>query len=369
MRTRFGLVIALPCLAIATGWLTGCKSHSATAAPTGPTSLPTTVASLTISGSGTLTSPGQTSQLIAEATYSDGSRKDVTATAQWFSSNRNVATVSPGGLVTAVDFGKTNVTASVPNRPSVVRVVTVLPEGTYILSGRVTEAGSFPVPDARIEIVGGPMNGRAVSTNQSGMYAFNGVAGVSQVRATKNGYVPSTEPVSQDTENTNLELTPGIPYASIGGIYRLKFTASGTCQLPDDAVSREYTATINQVSPGAMLTVTLSDAEFGTYFNQRWNSFTGRVLGNTVTFTLNDGYDALYYGGVAEKLGDARYLMLTGTANATVTGPSISARLAGSVRLISSPSDIWGPSIACAAPDHQLGFTPNGAAARHAVSR
>src|SRR5207247_1389348 len=132
------------------------------------------------------------------------------------------------------------------------------------------------------------------------------------VRATKDGYQPATQNIAQDPEHVNIELTQAAPLASVDGVYRLVFKAADTCQLPDDAVSRTYTATIKQVS--ARLTVTLSDAEFGTYFGQTWNAFSGRVQANAVTFTLNAGYDALYNGGVAERLSDARYLLLTGTA-------------------------------------------------------
>ena len=64
---------------------------------------------LIVKGNAALTAPGQTTQLTLEATLSDGSKKDVTSTAQWLSSNKNVVTVSPAGLAMAVDFGKASV--------------------------------------------------------------------------------------------------------------------------------------------------------------------------------------------------------------------------------------------------------------------
>ena len=48
-------------------------------------------------------------------------------------------------------------------------------------------------------------------TDGSGNYAFNGVSGVVQVRATKDGYQPETQSVTQDTEHVNVELTPTVP--------------------------------------------------------------------------------------------------------------------------------------------------------------
>ena len=357
MNMRLYVATTLAGLAIAIGWAAGCGNNSSATAPTVGLA-PSTVVALVIKGNAALTGPGQTTQLSAEATLSDGSRRDVTSATNWSSSNGNVVTISQTGLVTGVNLGRASILAyAPPTSRSATLSVTVLPPGAYILSGRVTEVGNYPLADARVELVGGPMSGRAAMTNQSGDYVFNGVSGVQQVQATKAGYVAAAQPVPQDTEHVNLDLTPSTPYASVGGTYRLTFKASDSCHLPDEAGRRSYTATIRQVSPGAVLAVTLSDAQFGTYFSQTWNSFSGRVLGNAVSFTLNDGYDALYLGGVAEKLAETRYLMLGGRAAATVTGSTIPATFAGAVSLITSPNNIWGPSVTCAAPDHQLIFT------------
>lgn len=152
--------------------------------------------------------------------------------------------------------------------------MTVLPAGTYILSGRVTEGGNLPVADVRVETIGGPLTGRAVMTDASGSYAFNGVSGVAQVRATKDGYQPATQTVTQDTPHVNIGLTPILPYASLSGVYSLTFTASPSCNLPDDAVKRTYTTTIAQTD--AALTIVLSGARFGTSASLTLNQFSGR---------------------------------------------------------------------------------------------
>jgi phage-related minor tail protein len=47
--------------------------------------------------------------LTLQATLSDGSTKDATSTAQWFTSNGAVVTVSPAGLATAMGFGRATV--------------------------------------------------------------------------------------------------------------------------------------------------------------------------------------------------------------------------------------------------------------------
>ena len=355
MKIRVYLTAALACLVITMGWVAGCGGKST---PTGPTvnAVPPTVTALIVKGNAALTAPGQTTQLTLEATLSDGSKKDVTATATWSSSNKNVVTVSPAGLAMAVDFGKTSVSGIAAGRSSPGLVMTVLPEGTYILAGRVTEAGNLSIADARVDVIGGPMSGRAAMTDTFGNYAFNGVSGVAQVRATKDGYQPATQNVSQNTEHVNVELTPSAPYASLGGIYSLTFTASPSCNLPDDAVKRTYTATIDQRS--ASMTIFLSDARFFASGQLTWNRFSGRVFGNALSFTLNDTYYCFYDGGcVVEQLADNRYLSLAGTARAIVTTlAEISAVFAGAVR-VSGAGNGSNQIATCAAPDHQLTFT------------
>ena len=136
MNLRVYLAGTLVCFAITMGWVAGCGSKTS---PTSPTLGPPTVTAVTVKGNAALTAPGQTSQLTLEATLSDGSKKDVTSTAQWFSSNRNVVTVSLTGLAVAVDFGQASVQGSsmegigMKSPPNF--VMTVLPAGTYILSG------------------------------------------------------------------------------------------------------------------------------------------------------------------------------------------------------------------------------------------
>jgi hypothetical protein len=71
-----------------------------------------TVTSVAVSGTAALAAIGQTTQLTATATLSNGTTQNVTTMATWQSSNPNVATVTSGGLVTGVNFGQTSITAT-----------------------------------------------------------------------------------------------------------------------------------------------------------------------------------------------------------------------------------------------------------------
>ncbi|TQO75491.1 Ig-like domain-containing protein, partial [Vibrio cholerae] len=55
---------------------------------------------------------GQTEQLVATATYSDGTSAQVTNSVAWTSVDTNTATVAPSGLLTGVNVGSTTVTAT-----------------------------------------------------------------------------------------------------------------------------------------------------------------------------------------------------------------------------------------------------------------
>jgi hypothetical protein len=219
---------ALVGLSIATVLIGGCggsgggSTHLASvppASPTPPRPLPFTVTVVMISGNGVidigtayrtgrLTAPGQTTQLSAIATLSDGSLRDVTTNAKWWSDKSSVATISQTGLVTAVDFGQTGIFVDLPGATNYTAknlLFFVLPAETYILTGqcvqdlsRVPNGISECLADARVEIIGGPMSGRATMTGLGGNWEFIGVSGVLHVRVSKEGYITAVQDVPHD---------------------------------------------------------------------------------------------------------------------------------------------------------------------------
>ena len=79
--------------------------------PTTPTP-PITIVLVTISGNTSFDAIGQTSQLAARATLSNGMVQDQTRAATWSSSNAPVATVNGTGWVTATGEGTTEIRAT-----------------------------------------------------------------------------------------------------------------------------------------------------------------------------------------------------------------------------------------------------------------
>ena len=89
-------------------FLAACGGGSSS--PSAPTQQ-ATLTSITVSGSLSMASAGQTTQLTATANFSNGTSQVVTAQVTWDSSDQAVATVSASGLCTAVTFGQAEVRA------------------------------------------------------------------------------------------------------------------------------------------------------------------------------------------------------------------------------------------------------------------
>jgi hypothetical protein len=192
--------------------------------PTTPTSLPTaltpaglSVTRLDLTGNVTLTTVGETSQLTATATLSDGTVKDVTSDAntQWTSTDRSVITVSSSGLLTVVALGSSRVdvtylprsvviTTSLPTPPTLrvgtSKIVTATPAGTFVITGWVREPGESGVPSVRVTDTA---SGRVVQTNQGGGYSIAQLLSAQpHLRFDKDGY----EPVELDATPSNSEV-------------------------------------------------------------------------------------------------------------------------------------------------------------------
>lgn len=89
---------------------------------------------LTIGGAGstTLVNRNQTAQLVATAELSNGTTQDVTATATYTTSNGAVASVSGGGLITALTNGGATITGTFEGRSGTFGV-TVAMQATAVM--------------------------------------------------------------------------------------------------------------------------------------------------------------------------------------------------------------------------------------------
>jgi hypothetical protein len=118
-----------------------------------------------------LRAAGETAQLTLEAFFPDGTSLERTAEAQWTSQDGRVATVAPGGIVTAVGMGATRIDATYDGKRSTTDVV-ITPAGTFGFRGVVREPGSGPMPGVLVQERG---SNRSDTTDQNGEFGFAGL--------------------------------------------------------------------------------------------------------------------------------------------------------------------------------------------------
>jgi hypothetical protein len=149
----------------------GCSSNGAPGVAPTPTPTPTqtlAVRSLKLSGIVALTAVGQSSQLAATATLSDGSVRDVTSASVWQTEPTAVVRLSATGLVTATSYGTARLWATYqgtasPATPFIVRVTDVpaqVPIDVSALSGAWHDLDRLNPAITRIEV--GVAQGRIV---------------------------------------------------------------------------------------------------------------------------------------------------------------------------------------------------------------
>jgi hypothetical protein len=101
-----GVLAALGLVALA-----GCGGGGGSGGGSGPPP-PPTLASINVTPASPTIALGNTHQFTATGSYSDGSSRDLTATAIWSSSSTAVATIASGGLATSAGAGTTTISAA-----------------------------------------------------------------------------------------------------------------------------------------------------------------------------------------------------------------------------------------------------------------
>jgi hypothetical protein len=174
----------------------GCGSERAPIPPASPSPVPVVI-SLQVSGNTSLTAIGETSQLTATASYSDGTTRDASSQVRWTSVNDVVVSVSPGGLLTATGFGSTRVNAFIPDTGTLRSVsVTVLATGTFIVGGRVREPGVGPLRGVRVSEA---VSGLSMLTDTGGGYLLIGVKSL-RLSFDTSGFESRTFEVAEDDD-------------------------------------------------------------------------------------------------------------------------------------------------------------------------
>ena len=94
-----------------------------------------------------------------------------------------MATVS-AGAVTGVALGRTMIRVNF-ERWNTSMTIVIQPDGTFVLKGKVTEAGQLGVSGATVEVIDGPPT--QMQTNSAGLYELFGMAGTFIMRVRQDG--------------------------------------------------------------------------------------------------------------------------------------------------------------------------------------
>ena len=200
--------------------------------PSPPPPTPT-VTAVQVTGLPSSLAPGETAQLTARASLSDGTSQVVTTQATWRSDNTSVATVSSGGLVTAAAAGTTEIRATYQtvsaNATLEVKQAAPPPSRLFSVCGNVTETGVGPLVKANIEVRDGLNARRATETDAAGTYCLRDLMPDSfTLRAWKTGYDDVDERVTLNADVTvpfTIKKSP-VPLFSLCGTVRESASAA-----------------------------------------------------------------------------------------------------------------------------------------------
>jgi hypothetical protein len=352
MRTsQLSVAVALWLLLAACGQSPSSPSSAAGAPP--PSGL--TMSVLRVDGPARI-APGETARYAAIATYSDGSARDISATATWSPSNLSASLyfTTPGTAVGA-RAGEAVVFATIGATRGSLPVL-VLPKGTFKLAGRVVETSERPLEGVSINVVAGTGAGLHTAANSLGDYSLYGVAGPTRLRVSGDGFTEQVRDVivTADTTVESFVLAPKEPpNPGFAGNWTMTLTPSPTCPTapPDIAKGRTYQVQVRQQGSG--LTLTISGPTV-TVYNEHWD--TGSVFGSRVKlFFIGDtNYGDWSSGYIIDRLSALEELQFNGIVEGELKDLTVMAKMSGDIVYYDRRLGTFSPNWYCRATDHAV---------------
>jgi hypothetical protein len=263
--------------------------------------------------------PGTTAQFTVNGTYSDGSTKDVSASASWNTFPTNILRSAGGGRVEALAGGDAQIFVNFDRRFVSTRVL-VIPPGTFKVSGRVTDS-SGGIENVEVRVLSGTGAGLAAKTDFGGNYALYGVAGDVRLSASAPGYV-AQEIAATITSHTsrNFALTTTSTSVDVSGQWTTTFRTSSACSNDWSPTLRQREVTAAITKQGTRLTIRFLGPTVLTNFGS--GTAQGRIAGTAFSMTLLfDDYYLIY--SLMERINPTEWVAIRGsfegTTNSAVT--------------------------------------------------
>uniref|UniRef100_UPI00260C68DD Ig-like domain-containing protein n=1 Tax=uncultured Shewanella sp. TaxID=173975 RepID=UPI00260C68DD len=267
---------------------------------------------------------GQTQQLTATATYSDGTSSGISSEVTWLPDDTATATVSASGLLTGVEVGNTTLTATkdgvtsnivgVNVSTAVITAIQVTPSPVNVAKGQTqqlvadatySDGTSSPVTNSVTWI---PIDTATTTVSASGL--LTGVeAGNTTLTATKDGVTSNTVDVNVSAAViTAIQVTPSLVNVAKGLTQQLTATATYS-----DGTSSGISSEVTWI-PDDTATATVSASGL----------LTGVEVGNTILTGTKDGVTSNTVDvNVCELPGACIDIFDTGTGKLYTNSPSV----------------------------------------------
>jgi hypothetical protein len=310
--------------------------------------------SLEIQGNTRLYRPGDTAQLSFMAVYEGGLKKDAMPLrpAFTFVGSPGVATITASGVLRATGYGRTTLQVSYGQRTASA-AITVLPEGMFLLTGRVVQASVLaPISGGTVSVTTSGESFSAV-TDGSGRYIVP-AGGVVTLSVEALNFAPQSFPLTVSAD-MQFDVSLSRSNQAFGGAYILTYTASPSCSFPANIATRRYIAAVTDTP--TEIKVLLSGAQFVASWSVP--GFSGVRSGNGVSFLISsDDWFSDYF--FVEDLGNNQVLSFDGTATGTITSASVLTTVFNGTVALGAPTGV----IRCVAADHRFEFRNDSPASR-----
>lgn len=343
-RVSLGLVLLIVSFLIACGG--GSSSQTTTPPPQ------VTLQSIQVTGGTANLVVGQTVQLKATGSYSDGSSKDITSSATWSSSDSTLATVSSAGLVTAVASGSVSVDAkmgsingalSVQVAPALASIAVTPATVTIAASTSQQFVATGTYTDGSKQILTGTATWSASNTTVAtvGSGPTNGLvkalaAGTITITATSGSVSGSASLTVTSAYATSITVAPAASAMPLGLSQQFTATAQfsdGTTQdITGVAAWSSSSKSIATVTASGLVTaVNIGAATISATFESVTGSTSVTVnAANLVSIAITPGNDSIAPGTNVQlraigTFNDGGTRDLTHTASWTNSNPSIAS--------------------------------------------
>ncbi len=294
------------------------------------------VTSLELSGQTTL-APGASADFTLIAVFADGTRNDVTGSAQWSTRNSTVVVSEDRGRIRAGTTGDTTLDVRY-KQGNVSREIIVVPDGTFRVVGRILEYdGVTPVANAHIQVRDGGATGPSTTADTSGFYRLYGVRAATTLVVTGAGYEETEQRVWASQHATiNIAVARAGPRLNVAGTYTVVFDWSQCGPgFPVDLRRRVYAAVVQQSADN--IQVEFTEREFLRRSASRPNLIYGRVHADGIYliaepdyyYPIGPGYSSL----LTEILPDNYLLAIWGRAFLAQSGHRFSGTFKGNAWL------------------------------------